>query len=862
MIQETRAKTPSAGILKDSASIGVMRGSSSGIPSETPPLPSSTAWFAWRQARVNYWDARAQNATVDATYYFAASGSDLNDGLTTGTPKQTLAAANALMVGAQRVRILFNRGDKFIGGLTTSGSGVFKIGAYGSGSKPSITTFNGTGYADADNAWTLDTGNMYRKTTAPTKAIGWIREVANPYNPYMYLTTTALVQLLPYSWTQTIGSATFTANSGTDVFTSVGHGLTLNKIVWLDNSGGALPGNVSRRTNYFVINPTADTFQLSLTSGGSAINISSNGSGTNTWYTMTGLYINMGGTDPNTVNLEVTPDFNDHTEGWANTTSGAGNIYLIEDVIFDGHGAVPGQDSGIACYGLHANARNTDIFVVKRCETYYNGRHGIGHTNGGDGGVFVVRDSGAGYCSIDATSFVSFGTGTGLESHYENTYNPFGKLPSNDYAGLYGGPAYHGGPSSSGIYAHTGGVGTLKMFSVWNHDFQDNRLTFNRATYEIGDITGANLRGTATDLSSIRAWFNHSPIVRLAEIDPAVVTIDATNDIVLHSGNTYNDGDFVMLQASTTMPGNVTARKPYAVINRDSNGYQLTTESIYVSSIDASTDTITCISATSFSNGSRVKIMAEYGQLPGGLSSSILYYVVGLSGANLQLSLTSGGAPVDITDQGFGRFRLYGAIVNISSAGSGTITAIGVRGNSAAIRAAYASPAVYINCAKTGLNWQTYGSAINNFSFNEIILALNAGHGVGSVYGGGSLTYNGHYRFRTRGGFWYLGVISNGTAQLFNSIVDNQGFVTALNVTNDTDHMRGNALYDPNGVLASLTSSDDYKVSLTASPDAGSAPLSTFDNEGFPNPNNISLEYDFFGATRNANTPSIGPVKG
>jgi hypothetical protein len=89
--------------------------------------------------------------------------------------------------------------------------------------------------------------------------------------------------------------AAFTANAGTDTLTSVAHGLNNGEVVYF-STDGTLPGGLSLYIEevdafvfervglvYYVINKTADTFQVSLTSGGSAVDITSAGSGTHEW---------------------------------------------------------------------------------------------------------------------------------------------------------------------------------------------------------------------------------------------------------------------------------------------------------------------------------------------------------------------------------------------------------------------------------------------------------------------------------------------------------------------------------------------------------------------------------------------------
>lgn len=77
-------------------------------------------------------------------------------------------------------------------------------------------------------------------------------------------------------------TATFTANAGTDTCTSTAHGLN-NDIPVVLTTSGTLPAGLSTGTTYWIVNKAANTFQLSATRGGAAIDITSTGSGTHTW---------------------------------------------------------------------------------------------------------------------------------------------------------------------------------------------------------------------------------------------------------------------------------------------------------------------------------------------------------------------------------------------------------------------------------------------------------------------------------------------------------------------------------------------------------------------------------------------------
>ncbi len=80
---------------------------------------------------------------------------------------------------------------------------------------------------------------------------------------------------------------TFTADSTTDQLAITGHGLqTGNGAAQVSNSGGGLPGGLAAATDYFAIRVDADHIKLATSAtnalAGIAINITSNGTGTQT----------------------------------------------------------------------------------------------------------------------------------------------------------------------------------------------------------------------------------------------------------------------------------------------------------------------------------------------------------------------------------------------------------------------------------------------------------------------------------------------------------------------------------------------------------------------------------------------------
>ena len=85
---------------------------------------------------------------------------------------------------------------------------------------------------------------------------------------------------LSIAWTP--ATKTFTAVNATDVCTSNAHGLLNGQKARLTNAGGALPAGLLPDTDYFLIAVAANTWQLSLTLGGAAVNFTTDGTGTHT----------------------------------------------------------------------------------------------------------------------------------------------------------------------------------------------------------------------------------------------------------------------------------------------------------------------------------------------------------------------------------------------------------------------------------------------------------------------------------------------------------------------------------------------------------------------------------------------------
>jgi hypothetical protein len=72
-------------------------------------------------------------------------------------------------------------------------------------------------------------------------------------------------------------------NTTTETITSTEHGFSNGDVLLYYSNGGTALGGLTNNTTYFVVNSTINTFQLSLTSGGAAINLTGTGNSNQTF---------------------------------------------------------------------------------------------------------------------------------------------------------------------------------------------------------------------------------------------------------------------------------------------------------------------------------------------------------------------------------------------------------------------------------------------------------------------------------------------------------------------------------------------------------------------------------------------------
>ena len=120
-------------------------------------------------------------------------------------------------------------------------------------------------------------------------------------------------------------NATYSANDVTDVFSAAGTSFSNGDVVVL--SGANTPAGASQNTPYYVVNVSGNTFQLSLTAGGTPINITNTGAGSGKLLTQAGAL------------------------GAANTTVDLGDLALT----------TPSDNIALISNGAYVNKRNITV---------------------------------------------------------------------------------------------------------------------------------------------------------------------------------------------------------------------------------------------------------------------------------------------------------------------------------------------------------------------------------------------------------------------------------------------------------------------------------------------------------------------
>lgn len=127
--------------------------------------------------------------------------------------------------------------------------------------------------------------------TVPINGMTYIDDEGTPldwtttgYTPKLVIETDGGTVTLAATSITAHPTQTFTAEADDDYITCNDHGVKSGQQIVVANSGGALPTGLSASTRYWPINISANRFQLATFPEGGAINLTTDGTGTNTFY--------------------------------------------------------------------------------------------------------------------------------------------------------------------------------------------------------------------------------------------------------------------------------------------------------------------------------------------------------------------------------------------------------------------------------------------------------------------------------------------------------------------------------------------------------------------------------------------------
>lgn len=238
------------------------------------------------------------------TYWYETAGNSL-----TGAQGANVASAAALPLPAAPAQFAVVTGAVTITSLATSAAGrrvTYQFQSalnivHSSALKLPYGKIYRTVADEMITFLSLGSGNyILESRSGPTDPPGTVKDHVNSaaapdghvlaYNQalsctaYEGLFTEQLAFTTDYVYPSAVG--TITVDTGTEVITCSGaHGLAIGDVVHFANSGGALPTGIATKTKYYVLTvPLSTTFTISATRGGSTLDISGAGSGTNSLY--------------------------------------------------------------------------------------------------------------------------------------------------------------------------------------------------------------------------------------------------------------------------------------------------------------------------------------------------------------------------------------------------------------------------------------------------------------------------------------------------------------------------------------------------------------------------------------------------
>lgn len=577
-------------------------------------------------------------------------------------------------------------------------------------------------------------------------------------------------------------SATIT--TGTDRITSTAHGIPDGELVQVNATTypTAVGGDLNGSTTYYVVNSTANDFQIARTRGGAAIDITSTGSAVNVYMGVMPTYGVIGIPDVSNITVigngvDITMTAGTELEfrhgmgiraGENISISGVDVINAIGDGFAVGNGNTLFNENirltncrALGCRRNGFSIGSATSVVLDQCVGNDTGKSAVGDVApsagldiepGGNGELNCVLDN----CVVENCTFnnnlgrgIVVGLATSDEcgvnrvSTFDNATDTWTSVGHGFVAGdrilLYNSEVVPGVPDpplgynvSTYYYVISAGL-TSDAFRLATRDEgtvvdgTDNGTGTHTARNVLKDL---NITITATN-----TFNNTGGGIGVGSLEGYEYVSSFANgtDTWTSNGHGFSAGDRVWLKSRGVLPTGYNSTTEYKVksVGLTANAFQLSVDTSAGATFANGTDTWTS-SGHGLVADNRVWLKST-GTLPAGYNDTTEYYVIsaGLTSNAFQLSLTSEGAPVNGTDDGTGSHTfgtIEGPAVNGTTDGTGIHSAKkldAIQGKIAII------DCIDVDSPTSGIGITEYGSGGVNLLLKDLTVIDPARGGAG-----------------------------------------------------------------------------------------------------------------------------------
>lgn len=507
-----------------------------------------------------------------------------------------------------------------------------------------------------------------------------------------------------------------TASASTDKITCVNHGLIAGMPVQFDTSG-TLPSGISASTNYYVRDVTSSTFKIAATAGGSAINLTTDGTGDLTFQSMAvfeaakhpftnGATVTLTTSDTLPTGLALATTYyvvNKTSDTFQLSTSSGGAAIGVTSAGLGIHKATStgsGKRAGHAALTFTAQSPNFpgtaghNIFVAISYDTSSSAASGITSTMSGNGTVsdpyhYTIKTVAGVSSNDDIVAFVlsdtnAIGILTASTSSADGTNDSGSWALTALSGGVDGGASSGFSNKTCSVYLRYWDVGQSQLGYEGISSDKSNELILDATTnkdVEVLVTPNSTAEGGRFGYIRIYLQFGEDELAQwnlVAEVPNTsgsgtftreagyTCTASATTDRITRTAHGLTAGTKLRFASTISLPGGISGSTTYYVRDVTTNNFRLAT-SATGAAINLTTNgsgtityrrvTVASTSSTKFQNGAKVRATTS-GTLPTGLALATDYYVVNAAPGIFGLSATVGGSPIELTSDGAGTHTL------------------------------------------------------------------------------------------------------------------------------------------------------------------------------------------------------------